>query len=113
MSYTSGRFWTIYIYKNRINEQMGSEPSTALFSPVCSSLTSSFPTYYTHPRPYFDLLSHVEAIRDKPAQYISMGAWVSVQVVTNMEALPCLQIGPFTDLGRFPEASDSARHPAV
>ena len=32
-----------------------------------------------------------EAIRDKPAQYISMGARVTVRVVPNMEALPCLQ----------------------
>ena len=43
-------------------------------------------------RPYFDLLSHGEAIRDKPAQYISMRARVTVRVIPNMEALPCLQI---------------------
>ena len=38
MSYTPGRFWM---------EQTGSEPSTALFSPARSSLTSWVPTYYT------------------------------------------------------------------
>ena len=31
---------------------------------------------YAYPRAYFDLLSRGEAIRDKPAQYISMGARV-------------------------------------
>ena len=40
----------------------------------------------------FGLLSRGEAIRDKPAQYISMGARVTVRIVPNMEALPCLQI---------------------
>ena len=43
-------------------------------------------------KPIHGLISRGEAIRDKPAQYISMGARVSVRVVPNMEALPCLQI---------------------
>ena len=57
-----------------------------LYSHVLYSVSQAYP------RPYFDLLSRGEAIRDKPAQYIRMGARVSVRVVPNMEALPCLQI---------------------
>ena len=77
---------------------MGSEPSTALFSQAHSSSTSWIPTYYTPlVKPIHGLISAFspvglgEAIRDKPAQYISMGARVTVRVVPNMEALPCLQ----------------------
>ena len=36
----------------------------------------------------FGLLFRGEAIRDKPAQYISMQALVAVRVVPNMESLP-------------------------
>ena len=60
--------------------ETGSELSTAFFSPARYNLTSWVATYYTP-------LSRGEAIRDKPAQYISMGARVSVRVVPNMEAL--------------------------
>ena len=60
------------------------QPRSSLPRAPCS-LTSWVSTYYT-PRPYFDLLSRGEAIRDKPAQYISMGARVSVRIVPNMEA---------------------------
>ena len=45
-----------------------------------------------YPRPYFDLLSRGEALQDKLAQHISMGARVSVRVVPNMEALLYLQM---------------------
>ena len=43
-------------------------------------------------KPIHGLISRGEAIRDKPAQYNSMRARVSVRVVPNMESLPWLQI---------------------
>ena len=63
---------------------------------------------YAYPRAYFDLLSRGEAIRDKPAQYISMGARVSVRVVPNMEALPCLQTGSEPSTALFSPARSSS-----
>ena len=74
------------------------EPSTALFSPARSSSTSWVSTHYTPlVKPINGLIStfspvHGEAIRDKHVQYMSKRARVTVRVVPNMEALPCLQI---------------------
>ena len=80
-------------------EQMGSVLSTAFFSPARSSLTYWVPTYYNPlVKPIHSLISAFFPVgrlfgtsRDKPAQYVSMRAQVTVRVVPNMEALPCLQ----------------------
>ena len=93
MSYTPGRFWTIF-------EQTGSEQSTALFSPAHSSATSWVPTYYTPlVKPIHGLISTfypVVRLFGTSRPNISMGARVTVRVVPNMEALPCLQINEQT-----------------
>ena len=72
-----------------INEQTGSEPSTAFFSPARFSLTSQVPKYHTPlVKPIHGLISTFSPVGrflNKPTQYISMRARVSVRVVPNME----------------------------
>ena len=78
----------------------GPKPSTALFSPARSSSTSWVPTYYTPlVKPIHGLISifsPVGRLFGTSRPNTSMGARVTVRVVPNMEALPCLQI-PITD----------------
>ena len=76
--------------KNHNNEceQTGFGQSTALFSSARSRMTSRISPWCSYvglvyPRPHFGLLSRGEAVRDEPAQYISMRAPERTAVVPN------------------------------
>ena len=75
--------------RSKYYEQTGSEPSTALFSPARSSLTSWVPTYYTPlVKPIHGLILAFFPVGWLfGTRRISMGARVSVRVVPYMTGL--------------------------
>ena len=93
----SGPRWIIIIIDNYY-EQTGSEPSTALFSPARTSLTSWIPTYCTPlVKPIHGLISAFFPVRrlfgtSRPNTLVCGHGYQSGSFVIWRHYIPCLQI---------------------